>query len=81
MNLIKLKKELEISRKRNCNLNTSVEFLESQLTIAQKMYEKWSYGLKDLNYLSSTTNNRNKTGLGYTTQQECHFFSSVKIGR
>lgn len=50
-------------------INTSVEFLDSQLTIAREMYEKWSYGLKALDYLSSTTNNRNKTSLEYTGQQ------------
>ena len=39
--LDKVKRELEISRKKNSDLNTFVDFLKSQLVISSKMYEKW----------------------------------------
>ena len=35
--LEKVKRELEISRKKNSDLNNSVDLLESQLTIARKI--------------------------------------------
>lgn len=43
MNFIREKaRDMEILRKRNGDINTSVDFFESQLIIARKIYEKLS---------------------------------------
>lgn len=68
MNLIKQRETLIILRKKNDDLNVSVDFLKSQLNITLKIHEKWLVAQYVLNKLCNSINDPYRHGLRYNDQ-------------